>query len=117
MVLAWEGVAAVILKPLRQAQKDGDHIYGVIKGIALNQDGTSMGITTPNPVAQSEVIEEAWRRAGIHPESLAYIETHGTGTNLGDPSRFKAWSVHFANIRVKSNFVRSVLSKPMWASV
>nr|WP_285888677.1 SDR family NAD(P)-dependent oxidoreductase [Paenibacillus polysaccharolyticus] len=99
-----EGVAAVILKPLRQAQKDGDHIYGVIKGIALNQDGTSMGITAPNPVAQSEVIEEAWRRAGIHPESLAYIETHGTGTNLGDPIEIQGLERAFRKHTSKKQF-------------
>ncbi|PQP85021.1 hypothetical protein C0Q44_11140 [Paenibacillus sp. PCH8] len=99
-----EGVAAVILKPLRQAQKDGDHIYGVIKGIALNQDGTSMGITAPNPVAQSEVIEEAWKRAGIHPESLAYIETHGTGTNLGDPIEIQGLERAFRKHTDKKQF-------------
>ncbi|PKQ89070.1 hypothetical protein CXK86_21075 [Paenibacillus sp. BGI2013] len=99
-----EGVAAVILKPLRQAQKDGDHIYGVIKGIALNQDGTSMGITAPNPVAQSEVIEEAWKRAGIHPESLAYIETHGTGTNLGDPIEIQGLERAFRKYTNKKQF-------------
>lgn len=79
-----EGCAAVILKPLEAAVKDGDHIYALIKGSAVNQDGHSLGITAPNPAAQTEVIEKAWLNAGIKPETISYIETHGTGTRLGD---------------------------------
>lgn len=62
-----EGVGAVMLKPLRQAVKDKDHIYGVIKGSAINQDGKTVGITAPNPESQTSVIEHAWREAGITP--------------------------------------------------
>ncbi|MBJ6364096.1 SDR family NAD(P)-dependent oxidoreductase [Paenibacillus sp. GCM10012307] len=80
-----EGIGAIILKPLKEALKDHDHIYAVIKGSATNQDGRSAGLTAPNPQAQSEVILQAWENAGIDPETIAYIETHGTGTNLGDP--------------------------------
>ena len=80
-----EGILAVMLKPLKQAMKDRDNIYGVIKGSAANQDGTTIGLTAPNPDSQSEVISEAWKNANINPESLSYIETHGTGTALGDP--------------------------------
>ncbi|GEM_PF-810460 len=80
-----EGVAAVVIKPLAQAKLDGDMIYAVIKGSAVNQDGRSNGITAPNPEAQAAVIEKAWQAAGVHPESISYIETHGTGTKLGDP--------------------------------
>jgi tyrocidine synthetase-3 len=84
--LAWgEGVAAILLKPLDNAVKDRDQIYAVIKGCALNQDGTSIGITSPNVIAQEEVIQAAWRDAGIDPETISYIEAHGTGTRLGDP--------------------------------
>lgn len=80
-----EGVLAVMLKPLSKAIKDRDNIYGVVKGSALNQDGASIGITAPNPEAQTQVILKAWKDAGIDPTTLAYIEAHGTGTVLGDP--------------------------------
>ncbi|MDT0125323.1 SDR family oxidoreductase [Paenibacillus sp. RRE4] len=85
-----EGAAAVILKPLQQAVHDGDHIYAVIKGSAVNQDGSSVGITAPNPNAQQEVITSAWRDAGVTPETITYIEAHGTGTRLGDPIEIRA---------------------------
>ncbi|MGV2964187.1 SDR family NAD(P)-dependent oxidoreductase [Paenibacillus sp. AGC30] len=80
-----EGAAVIMLKPLQDAIRDKDQVYAVIKGSAINQDGNSMGITAPNARAQSEVIVKAWKAAGVDPESIAYIETHGTGTVLGDP--------------------------------
>lgn len=80
-----EGVAAVLLKPLSQAVQDGDYIHAVFKGSAINQDGTTVGITAPNPKAQSDLIVKAWEDAAVHPEDITYIETHGTGTSLGDP--------------------------------
>ena len=80
-----EGTAAVLLKPLSKAILDGDNIYAVIKGSAVNQDGASVGITAPNSSAQEDVIDGAWKDAGVTPETLAYIEAHGTGTKLGDP--------------------------------
>lgn len=80
-----EGAAAVLLKPLHLAVQDQDHIYAVIKGSAMNQDGASIGITAPNSEAQEQVIIEAWTNAGVNPETVSYIEAHGTGTPLGDP--------------------------------
>lgn len=80
-----EGVLAVILKPLDKALKDRDNIYAVIKGSACNQDGASVGISAPNPAAQEDVIVRAWQEAGIDPNTISYIEAHGTGTKLGDP--------------------------------
>lgn len=80
-----EGVAAILIKPLHRALADGDQIYAVIKGSAINQDGNSVGITAPNSQAQAEVIVKAWQDAGIDPETISYIEAHGTGTKLGDP--------------------------------
>lgn len=79
-----EGIGIVVLKPLDQALRDRDSIHAVIKGSAVNQDGTSMGITAPNPVSQEQVLVKAWEEAGIDPESLDYIEVHGTATHLGD---------------------------------
>jgi len=80
-----EGVGAVVLKPLSKALKDRDNIYAVIKGSSINQDGSSAGITAPNVEAQTAVILSAWKEANIDPETISYIETHGTGTKLGDP--------------------------------
>lgn len=80
-----EGVAAVLLKPLKRAIQDHDHIYAVIKGSAVNNDGTSAGITAPNSLAGEDVIVRAWKDAGIDPDTITYIEAHGTGTKLGDP--------------------------------
>lgn len=80
-----EGVGVLLLKDVREAIKDGDSIYAVIKGTAINQDGSSFGIAAPNYLAQAEVIQEAWRSAGITADDVSYIEAHGTGTQLGDP--------------------------------
>lgn len=80
-----EGCAVILLKPLNRALEDGDRVLAVIKGSALNQDGTSNGITAPNPLAQADVIQRAWRDAEIDPETITYFEAHGTGTRLGDP--------------------------------
>lgn len=80
-----EGSAAILLKPLHRAERDRDNIYAVIKGSALNQDGATAGISAPSPGAQKRVIIRAWEDAGIHPESITYMEAHGSGTKLGDP--------------------------------
>src|SRR2546423_10182525 len=80
-----EGVGAVLLKPLAQAEADGDHIYGVIKATAINHGGRTNGYTVPNPAAQAGVIEQALKEAGIDPKTISYVEAHGTGTVLGDP--------------------------------
>lgn len=82
---AGEGIITVLLKPLDKALKDEDNIYAVIKGSAYNQDGASASLTAPNPAAQEDVIIKAWQEAGIDPETISYIEAHGTGTRLGDP--------------------------------
>ncbi|MCP4042850.1 MAG: KR domain-containing protein, partial [Gammaproteobacteria bacterium] len=80
-----EGVGAVLLKPLSAAIADNDRILGIIKGSSLNHGGKTNGYTVPNPKAQSEVIKETLKRAAVEPESISYIEAHGTGTSLGDP--------------------------------
>ena len=80
-----EGSIAMMLKPLHKAQEDRDPVYAVIKGSAVNQDGSSVGITAPNADAQEAVIVEAWKRAGVDPLTIGYMEAHGTGTKLGDP--------------------------------
>ncbi|ATQ76808.1 hypothetical protein CR152_21515 [Massilia violaceinigra] len=80
-----EGVGAVLLKPLDKAIADGDQIYAIVKSSAINHGGKTNGYTVPNPVAQSELIREALNKANIDPATISYIETHGTGTSLGDP--------------------------------
>jgi acyl transferase domain-containing protein/enoyl-CoA hydratase/carnithine racemase/acyl carrier protein len=80
-----EGVGAVVLKPLDHALRDGDTVYAVIKGSALNTGGRTHGYTVPNPAAQAEVVSSALARAGIDSAEVSYIEAHGTGTALGDP--------------------------------
>lgn len=99
-----EGVGAVILKPLQHAIRDRDHIYGVIKGSAVNNDGTSDGITAPNARAQEEVICRAWQEAGIDAEAITYIEAHGTGTQLGDSIEIDGLVKAFSRYTKKKQF-------------
>ncbi|MBH5320334.1 hypothetical protein I6N90_21310 [Paenibacillus sp. GSMTC-2017] len=80
-----EGTVALLLKPLSQAIRDRDPIHAVIRGSATNQDGTSVGLTAPNAASQEKLLIRAWQDARIDPETIGYIEAHGTGTKLGDP--------------------------------
>nr|ARR97040.1 SphG [Herpetosiphon sp. B060] len=80
-----EGVGAILLKALPQAIQDGDRIYGVIKASAVNHGGKTNGYTVPNPRQQEDLIRQAFRKAQIDPQTISYIEAHGTGTALGDP--------------------------------
>lgn len=93
-----EGVGAILLKPLDQAITDGDHIYGVIKGTAVNHGGRAMqGLTAPNPNAQAACLTNAYKNAGIDPATITYIEAHGTGTELGDPIEINGLKQAFEN--------------------
>jgi len=85
-----EGAGLVLLKPLSQAEAEGDDIYGVILSSAVNQDGFSNGMAAPNPDAQAAVLRDAYRRGNIDPSQVDYIEAHGTGTKIGDPVEMKA---------------------------
>ncbi|MEL6494606.1 MAG: type I polyketide synthase [Cyanobacteria bacterium J06623_7] len=80
-----EGCGVVVLKRLADARQDGDRILAVIKGSAIAQDGRSNGLTAPNGLAQQQVMHQAYTNAGISPQQVSYIESHGTGTSLGDP--------------------------------
>ncbi|MCX7922793.1 MAG: SDR family NAD(P)-dependent oxidoreductase [Clostridia bacterium] len=99
-----EGVAAVVLKPLSKAIADRDNIHAVIKACALNNDGASNGILAPNAEAQEELLVSAWKEAGINPETITYIEAHGTGTNLGDPIEVKGMTNAFMRFTDKKQF-------------
>ena len=85
-----EGCGIVVLKHLRQAEADGDRIWGVIRGSAVNQDGATPGLTVPSAAAQEVVIGEALSRAGVLPTDVDYLEAHGTGTEVGDPIEVEA---------------------------
>ncbi|KAL7941142.1 putative polyketide synthase [Trichoderma barbatum] len=80
-----DGVGLVLLKPLKQAVADGNHILGVIPATATNQGGLSNGITVPHGVAQKALYSQIVKSAGIEPEQVTYVESHGTGTQVGDP--------------------------------
>ncbi|MCP4146236.1 MAG: type I polyketide synthase, partial [bacterium] len=91
-----EGGGIVLLKRLKNALSDGDHIYAVIKGSAINNDGSrKVGFTAPSVDAQAEVIRTAQRLAGVEAETIGYIEAHGTATTLGDPVEIKALTLAF----------------------
>ncbi|KAB8141160.1 amino acid adenylation domain-containing protein [Chloroflexia bacterium SDU3-3] len=86
-----DGVGLVALRRLEDALADGDQIYAVIKGSAINNDGADkVGYTAPSVSGQAEVIAEALAVAGVHPESIGYVEAHGTGTPMGDPIEIAA---------------------------
>ncbi|MCH0569853.1 acyltransferase domain-containing protein [Streptomyces sp. MUM 136J] len=85
-----EGAAVVVLAPLRVALERGLPVYCLLRGSAVNNDGLSNGLTAPNPLAQEALLHTAYRRAGIAPSLVDYVECHGTGTPLGDPIEAKA---------------------------
>ncbi len=85
-----EGCGVMVLKRLADAQADGDAIFAVVRGTALNHDGRTSGLTAPNGPAQQSVIQAALANAGLAPEDVTYVETHGTGTPLGDPIEVQA---------------------------
>ena len=88
-----EGAGIIYLKPLSKAIADGNNIYGVIKGSACNSDGfTAEGFTVPNETAQTQMLIDAYKDAGVSPDQVQYVEAHGTGTPIGDPIETKAFS-------------------------
>ncbi|MFD0746343.1 type I polyketide synthase [Phytohabitans flavus] len=93
-----EGVAAMFLRPLSRAVADGDPVYGVIRASATNHGGRTQSLTVPNPHAQTALVVDAYRRAGVDPRTVSYIETHGTGTALGDPIEVEALKRAFTEL-------------------
>ena len=85
-----EGCGVVVLKRLADAEADGDRIWGVIRGSAVNQNGAAAGPTVPNGPAQERVIETALERAGVAAAEVDYLEAHGAGSQLGDPIEVNA---------------------------
>ncbi|HLP60629.1 MAG TPA: type I polyketide synthase, partial [Candidatus Deferrimicrobium sp.] len=98
--VAGDGVGAVVLKLLDNAREDGDHIYAVIKGTAVNNDGgRKVGYTAPSVEGQAEVISTAQYIAEVDPETVTYIEAHGTATELGDPVEIDALKMAFNTVK------------------
>lgn len=99
-----EGVGAVFLKPLNKAISDKDFIYGIIKGSGINHNGKTNAYTVPNPNSQADLIVTILNKAGIDPDTIGYIEAHGTGTALGDPIEIagltKAFKTYNSDITV-----------------
>jgi acyl transferase domain-containing protein len=85
-----EGVGVLLLQPLDDALRARNHIYGVIKGSAVNHGGQTLSITAPRVEAQRDVILAAYKEAQISPETVTYVEAHGAGTSLGDPIEVEA---------------------------
>jgi acyl transferase domain-containing protein len=99
------GAGIVVLKRLEEALADGDRIFAVIKGSAVNNDGLSKAsFTSPSVDGQAEVIAEALLVAGVKPETVSYVEAHGTGTQLGDPIEIRALTKTFRASADKNNF-------------
>lgn len=97
--VAGNGCGIVVLKPLEKAIEDKDDIYAVLEGFAINNDGLGkVGYSAPSITGQKKVIEKALKRANVSPEKIGYVETHGTGTKIGDPIELKAlnqaWSIN-----------------------
>ncbi|MER6530590.1 beta-ketoacyl synthase N-terminal-like domain-containing protein [Streptomyces sp. NPDC001508] len=95
-IVPGEGCGAVLLKPLQAALRDGDRVHAVIEAVAVNNDGHTMGTTTPNPAAQSAVVRKALTAAGRRAEEIGLVEAHGTATRIGDPMELKALTDAFA---------------------
>lgn len=91
-----EGSGAVVLKRLDRALADGDQVYAVVKGSAVNHDGRSEMMTAPDAGAQADLLESAWRNAGVDPRTIGYLEVHGTATRVGDPVEFEGLRRAFA---------------------
>lgn len=99
------GLGIVVLKRLEEAIADGDHIYAVIRGTGINNDGSSKNsYTAPNVDGQAECIAEAIAMSGINPETISYIDGHGTGTDLGDPIEIAALTKAFRAYTQKKQF-------------
>lgn len=101
------GVGLVALKRLSEAIRDGDNIHAVIKGSAINNDGSEkIGFTAPSVLGQSSAIEDALIMADIDPEDISYVEAHGTGTSLGDPIEIAALTKAYQKWTTKKQYCR-----------
>lgn len=104
-MIGGEGVAVIVLKKAIHAVKDGDHIYGIVRGIQINNDGSDkVGFYAPSIKGQAEVIQKVLEMTGIDPKTIGYVEAHGTGTKLGDPIEVTALSSIYKKYTAKKQF-------------
>ena len=103
-IVVGDGVGVVVLKRLEDAERDGDTIHAVIRGSGTNQDGQTSGITVPSFLSQSHLQASVYRRAGINPQDIQYLEAHGTATKLGDPVEIHALTDSFAKFTNSKSF-------------
>ncbi|MFL7813466.1 MAG: beta-ketoacyl synthase N-terminal-like domain-containing protein [Anaerolineales bacterium] len=96
-MLIGEGLGMIVLKRLEDAERDGDRIYALIRGIGSSSDGKYKSIYAPRPSGQSLAIERAYQEAGFAPQSIGLVEAHGTGTKAGDPAEFSGLKAVFGS--------------------
>jgi acyl transferase domain-containing protein/acyl carrier protein len=96
-----EGVGILFLKRLEDAERDGDHIYALIRGSGVNHGGRANSLTAPNAKAQADLLKSVYFQAGISPATVGYIEAHGTGTELGDPVEINGLTAAFKDLTTK----------------
>lgn len=107
------GAGVVLLKRVEDAVRDGDHIYAVLKGWGVNNDGAAKaGFTAPSPAGQAKAIRSAYRMAGFTPRDVSYVEAHGTATPLGDPIEVSALKEVFAEATSDRHFCALGAAKP-----
>lgn len=95
-IVLGEGIAAIILKRLEDAERDGDKIYALIRGIGGSSDGRALSLTAPRPEGQMLALERAYENAGVNPSTISLVEAHGTGTVAGDKAEVNALSQIFS---------------------
>ena len=100
-----EGAAIFLLKRLADAERDGDKIYAVLRGIGGSSDGKGKGITAPNPIGQKLAIERAWQNAGLSPATVTLMEGHGTSTRVGDSVEVESFSDVLSNFDLPTGSV------------
>jgi acyl transferase domain-containing protein/surfactin synthase thioesterase subunit/acyl carrier protein len=103
-----EGAGIILLKTLSKAQADGDHIYALIRGSAMNNNGYNVNLPATSVNGQKQVLHDAYQHSGIDPKDVHYVEAHGTGTKLGDPTESKALGEFFGSKRENKLHVGSV---------
>ena len=104
-MISGEGVAVLLLKRVSQAIEDRDHIYAILRGVGVNNDGSDKaGFYAPSIDGQSEVICKTIEASGVDPETICYVEAHGTGTALGDPIEFGGLSRAFGKYTARRQF-------------